>query len=133
MDKMTFNITFKDYLQLLYPYCTHSVIFSSEGDVWSISDGWTFTPENGKTIAEMMENPNEAMKSKLVLGQRSYLIVYADQETLVARKREFGVMVKHSKMYYILSYCEGDIDPKKCLQYVTRVADMIKSTSRNVK
>lgn len=133
MQKVNFTITFKDYIQLLYPYCVNGVIFSSEGDIWSSTENWVFTPENGKEIAKLMEKPQEAMKSKLKLGQRDYLIVYADDHTLVARKREFGVMVKHSKTYYILGTCNEKINPTKCLEYVTRVANMMKMSSRSNK
>ena len=133
MQKINFSITFKDYIQLLYPYCVNGVIFSSEGDIWSSSENWTFSPENGKMIAKLMEDPGKAMKSKFKLGQREYLVIYADSETLVARKREFGIMVKHSKMYYILSTCDASVNPTKCLEYVTRVAEMMKTTSRKSK
>ena len=80
-----------------------------------------------------MENPQEAMKSKLHLGQRDYLVVYADSHTLIARKREFGIMVKHSKMYYILGTCDERINPTKCLEYVTRVSEMMKIASKQGK
>ena len=133
MQKLNFTVTFKDYIQLLYPYCVNGVIFSSEGDIWSSSENWTFTPEDGKMIASIMEDPVSAMKSKFRLGQREYLVVYADSETLVARKREFGVMVKNAKMYYILSTCDETVNPTKCLEYVTRVAAMMKATSRQGK
>lgn len=130
MQRINFSLTFKDYIQLLYPYCSNAVIFSSEGDIWSSSENWTFTSENGRMIAKLMETPEEAMKSKFKLGQRTYLIVYADDNTLVARNKEFGIMVKHAKTYYILSHCDGSVNPTRCLEYVTRVADMMRTTSR---
>ncbi|OHT06073.1 hypothetical protein TRFO_05732 [Tritrichomonas foetus] len=78
-----------------------------------------------------MEDPEEAMKSSIKLGQRTYLIAYADQTTLVARKREFGVMVAKCKMDFVLGYCDGTVDPIKCLESVRRVADMMSKSTRH--
>lgn len=133
MQKINFTLTFKDYIQLLFPYCVHGAIFSSEGDIWSATENWVFTPEHGKTIAKLMENPAEAMKSHLKIGQRSYIVVYADKHTLIARKREFGIMVKQSKTYYILGTCDERVNPTKCLEYVTRVSEMMKVASKHGK
>ena len=130
MQKINFRITFQDYIQLLYPNCTYASIFSSEGDIWQSSEGWTFTSENGKMFSKLMENPQEAMKSKFHFGQRDYLVVYADYETLVARKREFGIVIKKSKMYYIIGSSDSKINPSKCLESVSRVSKMIKKSSK---
>jgi len=130
MQKINFSITFKDYIQLLYPNCIHGAIFSSEGDIWSCSDGWTFTSEYAKEISHLMDDPQTAMKSKFSLGQRDYLVIYSDYNTLVGRKREFGVMVKKSKMYYVIGFCDGSINPTKCLDSVSRVSKMMKRSSK---
>lgn len=129
MQKINFPITFKNYIELLPPYCIHSAIFSADGAIWSLSDGWTFTAEDGHRIAELMENPKKAMKSSLKLGQRTYLVAYADQNTLVARKREFGIMVAKCKMDFVLGYCDETVDPVKCLESVQRVAEMIRKSA----
>jgi hypothetical protein len=55
----------------------------------------------------MAHDPVAAMKSKFQLGQHTYLIADADEMTLVARKREFGIMVAPCKMHYLLGYCDG--------------------------
>lgn len=130
MQKLTFSITFKDYIELLPPHCTHAVIFSSDGTIWAVSDGWTFTGEDGKTIAALADDPELAMKSKFKLGQREYLVAYADATTMVARKREFGVMVVKCKMYYVLGFCDGTVEPTKCLKSVQRVAEMMRKSAR---
>lgn len=130
LQKINFSITFKDYIELMPPDCMHSVIFSSDGAIWSVSDNWTFTAEDGKMIAKLMEDPAAAMKDKFKLGQRTYLVVYADSSTLVARKREFGIMVSKCKMYFVLGFCDGSIDPKKCLKSVQRVAEMMRKSTR---
>ena len=131
MQKLNFPITFKNYIELLPPHCVHSVIFSADGAIWSTSEGWTFTSEDGQTISKLMENPEEAMRSSLELGQRTYLVVYADNDTLVCRKREFGIMVAKCKMDFVLGYCDGTVDPVKCLESVQRVAEMIRKSSRH--
>jgi hypothetical protein len=130
MQKLVFSITFKDYIELLPPDCTHAVIFSSDGTIWAVSEGWTFTSADGKIISTLMEDPPSAMKSTFQLGQRSYLVAYADAATLVARKREFGIMVGRCKMHFVLGFCDGGVDPVKCLRSVQRVADMIRKSGR---
>ena len=130
MQRINFNITFKDYLELLPPDCTHSVIFSGDGTIWAVSDGWTFTGDDAKMIFELMKDPVEAVKKKFKLGQRTYLVVFADANTLVARRREFGVMVAKCKMYYVLGFCDHDVSPVKCLKSVQRVADMLRKTAQ---
>jgi hypothetical protein len=130
MTRMTIAISFKDYIELLPPHCVHSVIFSSDGTIWAVSDGWTFTAADGKVVSTLMEDPAAAMKGKLQLGQRTYLVAYADSTTLVARKREFGILVARVKLYYVLAFCDGTVDPVKCLQSVQRVAEMMRKTSR---
>jgi methionine salvage enolase-phosphatase E1 len=130
---MVIAISFKDYIELLPPHCIYSAIFSSDGTIWAVSDGWTFTSADGKMVANLMEDPIAAMKAKLTLGQRTYLIAYADMSSLVARKREFGIMVARCKVYYVLGYCDGTVDPGKCNQSVHRVAEMMKKTSRQAR
>jgi hypothetical protein len=130
MQKLQFAITFKDYIELIPPNCTHSVIFSSDGTIWAVSEGWTFTSADGKVISTLMEDPAAAMKSKFKLGQRHYLVAYADESTLVGRKREFGVMVAKCKMHFVLGFCDGTVDPTKCLRSVQRVAEMMRKNTR---
>jgi hypothetical protein len=130
MQKLAFSITFKDYIELLPPDCVHAVIFSSDGTLWAVSEGWTFTAADGKIISTLMEDPPAAMKSKFQLGQHTYLVAYADETTLVARKREFGIMVARCKMHYVLGYCDNTTDPVKCLRSVQRVAEMIRKSGR---
>ena len=124
MQKINFSITMKDYISLLPPDCPYSVIFSNTGSIWAISDGWTFTEEDAKRILALIEDPVTAMKSSFVLGQRSYLVVYADGESLVARNREFGVFVIKCKISYLLGYCDGTTDPTQCLRSVRRIATL---------
>ena len=129
MQRINFPVTFKNYIELLPPNCVHSAIFASDGSIYSSSENWTFTSEDGKKIAKLMYEPLEAMKGSIELGQRSYLVAYADHKTLVARKREFGIMVVKAKMDYVLGYCDGTVDPKKCLESVKRVADLMSKSS----
>jgi hypothetical protein len=130
MQKLNFSITFKDYIELIPPHGIHSAIFSSDGTIWTNSEGWTFKPENARLIAGLMDDPVAAMSSKFKLGQRSYLVVYADANTAVARKREFGIMVAKCKMYYILAYHDETVDPMKCLKNVQRIAEMMRKSGR---
>lgn len=131
MQRVSFSITFKDYIELLFPHATHGVIFSSDGTIWAISEGWTFTEEDGKRIAQLMSDPAAAVRSTLPLGQRTYLVIHADPNSLVARRREFGIMVAKSKMYFVLAFCDRTVDCKKCLQSVIRVSQMMKRTASN--
>jgi hypothetical protein len=70
------------------------------------------------------------MSSSFKLGQRVYLVAYADASTLVARKREFGVMCAKCKMYYVVAYGDETVDPTKCLKSVQRIAEMMRKSGR---
>lgn len=130
MQKMSFSLGVKDYLELIPPDCTHSVIFSADGTIWAISEGWTFTADDAKMLSTLMENPVAASKAKFKLGQRTYLVVYADATSLASRKREFGVMIARAKMYYVLAFCDGTVDPGRCFKSVRRVAELMKTNAR---
>lgn len=133
MQKINFSITLKEYITLLPPDCPYSVIFANNGAIWAISEGWTFTEDDGRRIAQFMEDPSTAMKSSFTLGQRSYLVVYADAETLIGRNREFGVFVIKGKISYTLGYCDGTVDPNKCLRSIRRVSRLTNESNYSAK
>jgi hypothetical protein len=66
-------------------------------------------------VTAVIEKSIPAMKSQFQPGQRSCLIAYADEMTLVARKRDFGRMESRCTLHFALGNCDGRVDLVKCV------------------
>ena len=107
-------------------FVTQACIIGHDGEIWAVSPGLNFVPENAQSIARAFNNPAALPSTGLTLSGVAYTGASLRDGVIRAKNGGKGVVIAKSGQAFVVGFYEGGITEDQAAGPVKSLAgDMI--------